>query len=181
MKLRIYDPRILAIDLRHRRFGYAVFEGHQTLLDWGLRVYPAVGEAEAAMLSKRLAELLKMFSPEGIIVTKERWDRGETNPQVRILEEAILREAAIHSISVRAVSQNEVRRSFQNLGCDTRYEIASALARIFPELSSDLPPIRKTWQPEHGRMTIFDAIALGLAYWQHESTYLFEPDSQFGD
>jgi hypothetical protein len=25
-------------------------------------------------------------------------------------------------------------------------------------------------------MTIFDAVALGLAYWQHENVNVFEPD-----
>jgi hypothetical protein len=176
MKLRIYDPRILAIDLRHRRFGYAAFEGHKTLLDWGLRFYPAIGEAEAALLSKRLAELLKMFSPEAIVVTRERWDRAETNSHMRILREAILSTSAAHSVAVRALEQNQVRQSFQPMGCETRYEIAAALTRIFPELLSDLPPARLAWQSEHGRMPIFDAVGLGLAYWHHEITYVYEPD-----
>ena len=59
MKLLIYDPIVLAIELRHRQFGYAVYRGHRQLLDWGIRVYPAVGEIEAAMASKRLIALFK--------------------------------------------------------------------------------------------------------------------------
>ena len=79
MSLRIYDPVVLAIDLRHRRFGYAVFEGHRMLRDSGLRVYRAVGEEEAEMASRRLDVLLKSFSPSAIVVKKERWDRAQTN------------------------------------------------------------------------------------------------------
>lgn len=174
--LRIYDPRILAIDLRHRRFGYAVYEGHRNLLDWGVRVYPAVGDVEAAMMRQRLDGLIKLFSPSAIVVTQERWDRGQTSPHIRALDQAMLRAAAQHSIQIRAINQAEVKRTFQNLGCETKYEIATSLSRIFPELAWELPPPRRTWEPEYSRMTTFDAIALGLAYWQQESTEIFVPD-----
>ena len=176
IKLRIYDPRILAIDLRHRRFGFAVFEGHGCLLGWGVRVYKAVGEAEAVMASQRLAALLKSYSPSSIVVTKERWDRGQISSNMRLLDEAIMREATAHSIPISYIRQNDVRFSFLRLGCETRYEIASALARIFPELVWKLPLKRRLWQSEHPRMIMFDAIAIGFAYWQHKSTRIRPPE-----
>lgn len=175
IKLRIYDPRILAIDLRHRRFGFAVFEGHRRLLGWGIRVYKAVGEVEAAMASQRLAVLLKSYSPSSIVVTKERWDRGQIDSNMRLLDEAITREATAHSIPVCYIRQSDVRYSFLRLGCETRYEIASTLASIFPELIWKLPLKRQVWQSEHPRMIMFDAIAIGFAYWQHESTLIPPP------
>jgi hypothetical protein len=178
MKLRIYDSRILAIDLRHRRFGFAVFEGHRNLLGSGARLYPATGEAEVAMMSKRLISLLQLFTPSAIVTTQERWDRASISPHVRSLEEEILRVAANHSIAVHAISQRQVRQSFLNLGCETRYQIATSLSRIFPELLPRLPPARRLWESEHSSMTIFDAVALGFAYWQHENTNVFEPDEQ---
>jgi hypothetical protein len=52
--------------------GYAVFEGHRLLRDFGVRVYRAVGDAEATMASKRLTVLLKSFSPSVIVVKKGR-------------------------------------------------------------------------------------------------------------
>lgn len=175
MNLRIYDPTILAIDLRHRRFGYAVFEGHRYLRDSGLRVYRAVGEAEAAMASKRLAVLLRSFSPSIIVVKRERWDRAQTSSHISSLVEVMTRVALAHSIPILLIGDDDVRRTFRNLGCETRYEIAAALARMFPELVWRLPPKRRAWQSEHPRMAMFDAIALGLAYWQHQSTRLPVP------
>jgi hypothetical protein len=175
MKLRIYNPIILAIDLRHRRFGYAVFEGHRLLRDSGLRVYRAVGEAEAAMASKRLMVLLKTFSPSAIVVKRERWDRAQTNSHIQSLVEVMARVAKAHSIPISLIRQDDVRKTFQNLDCETRDEIAAALARIFPELVWRLPPKRRAWQSEHPRMAMFDAIALGLAYWHHPSTELPAP------
>ncbi len=169
MNLRIYDPVILAIDLRHRRFGYAVFEGHRKLRDSGLRVYRAVGEAEAGMASKRLDVLLKSFSPSAIVVKRERWDRAQTNPHIKSLAKVMIRVASAHSVPIFLLEQDDVRKTFNNMGCETRDEIAAALARIFPELGWKLPPKRRAWQSEHPRMAVFDAIALGLAYWQHKS------------
>jgi hypothetical protein len=170
MNLRIYDPTILAIDLRHRRFGYAAFKGHRSLLDSGLRVYRAVGAAEAAMASKRLVVLLRLFSPTAIVIKRERWDRAKTNPHIKSLVEVTTRIASEHSLPVLLIKHADLRKTFGNMGCETKDEIAAALANIFPELTWRLPPKRRAWQSEHPRMAMFDAIALGLAYWQHPST-----------
>ena len=133
MNLRIYDPKILAIDLRHRRFGYAVFEGHRTLLDCGVRVYPSHGELEAAMAGKRLSALLGLFYPSVIIVKKERWESAQTSAHMRNLVEAFTREAFAHSIQIHLIGQGDIEGTFRKLGCETRDEIASVLVRIFPD------------------------------------------------
>jgi len=172
MKLRIYDQTILAIDLRHRRLGYAVFRGHRTLVDAGLRVYRAVGEVEAAMASKRIVALLASFSPSAIVIKKERWNRADISSHIRSLVSVMVDVAAAHSIPICLVADNEVRNTFSNLGCETRDDIAAVLSRIFPDLLLKLPPKRRPWQSEHPRMAMFDAVALGFAYWQHHSTSL---------
>jgi hypothetical protein len=182
MKLLIYDPTILAIDLRHRRFGYAVFEGHRTLIDCGIRIYRAAGDAEMTMVSKRLTALFKLFAPSAIVITKERWDRAETSIHMHLLISAVVREASSRAIPIHLITQSNVRVSFDNLGCKNKDEIAEALANIFPELRWRLPPKRKVWQSEHPRMIIFDAVALGLAYWQHPSEEISSlPDNDLLD
>jgi len=170
MNLRIYDPTVLAIELRHRQFGYSVYQGHRQLLDWGVRVYPAVGELEAAMVSKRLISLLRLFAPNVIVVKRERWDKAEVNVHMRGVVDAVKQEAFAHAVPILAITEENVRRSFLNFACKTRDEIAAVLARMFPELVWNLPPKRHPWQSEHRRTIMFDAIALGLAYWQHPSS-----------
>jgi Holliday junction resolvasome RuvABC endonuclease subunit len=172
MHLRIYDPTLLAIDLRHRRFGYAVFEGHRNLLDCGVRVYSAVGGSEAEKVKRRLAALFQLFSPSAIVLSKERVDRAHIRTRTWVLVEAIRLEAAANSIPIYVLDQSQVKQTFFNLGCNSKEEIASALARIFPELRWSLPPERDLGDPEHSRMTVFDAIAMGLAYWQHSCARL---------
>jgi hypothetical protein len=45
----------------------------------------------------------------------------------------------------------------------TKQQMAELLVMQFPdELASRLPPKRKTWESEDGRMDIFDAVALAV-------------------
>ena len=175
MQLRIYDPRILAIDLRPRRFGYALFEGPRLLLDWGISSYPSMVEGGAEVAARRLQALLRMSSPSAIVVKTERWERAAASSSTRALTVAISREVSERSLPIRLIGQRELRGTFLNLQCETKYEIAAVLARIFPELLWKVPPKRQIWQTEHPRMAMFDAIALGLAYWQN--SYIELPHS----
>ncbi len=45
-----------------------------------------------------------------------------------------------------------------------KYTIAVALTKQLPELAPRLPQVRKIWKSEDYRMSIFDAAALGVAY-----------------
>lgn len=172
MRLRIYDPVVLALDLRHRRFGYAIFQGHRTLLEWGQRVYPAVGEAERNLAQRRIAKLLNGFAPDLILLKQERWDRGHTDHHLSYPLTALQAEAQRHGIPIRLIPENSVRSAFEVFGCRTKHEIAATLASLFPELLRSLPPPRKAWQAEHPRMTGFDAVALGIAYWHREQDHI---------
>jgi len=50
-------------------------------------------------------------------------------------------------------------------GAETKYEIAQAVAGIIPAFKHRLPPIRKIWQSEDERQSLFDAASLGIAYY----------------
>jgi hypothetical protein len=177
MHLRIHDRRILAIDLRPRRFGYSVFEGPRFLLDWGANAYPSNGDPEGTVAARRLAALLRFSNPSAVVVKMERWESAKNDSVVRSMVEAITRETSSRSIPICLVGQNELASTFRDLQCETKYEIASVLTRIFPELLWKLPPPRRIWESEHPRMTIFDAIALGFTYWQR-SAVEFPPYSE---
>lgn len=128
------------------------------------------------MMGSRLTALLKLYSPSVIVITKERWDQSTTSSPIRSLTEEVTRLADLNDIPIRVLRQTEVRQLFLGMQSETRHEIAASLARIFPELTSRLPPERRPWDSEHSVMTVFDAIALGLAYWSQESECIFAPD-----
>jgi hypothetical protein len=140
MKLRIYDPVVLALDLRHRRFGYAIFQGHRTLLEWGQRVYPAVGDKERELAQRRIAKLLDGFAPDLILLKQERWDRGHTDIHLVHPLTALQAEAQRHVIPIRLIEEQTVRTVFAVFGCSTKSDIAATVASFFPELLSSVPP-----------------------------------------
>jgi hypothetical protein len=56
-----------------------------------------------------------------------------------------------------------VKQAFSE-SASNKYEIAVAIANRFPELAPRLPRFRKAWMSEDYRMSIFDAVGFGLAF-----------------
>jgi len=159
--LRDKEIRVLALDLHPRGFGYAVFEGRARLVDWGTK--DVRRDKDLATL-RRIGQLVRLYRPMVLVVEDCAHGKSRRRPRAKRLTERILvaaRELGLHG---RAVPLAAVYRMFVKSGAGTKYEIASALVRAFPELLVRLPPKRKPWQSEDSRMSIFDAVALGLAY-----------------
>jgi hypothetical protein len=72
MNPKSHERRILVIAPRSRRFGFAVFEGPQQLLDWGMVFYPLNDEAQRAATNKRVASLLTLYIPSVVVVGQTR-------------------------------------------------------------------------------------------------------------
>jgi hypothetical protein len=148
--------RVLALDLHPRRFGYAVVEGPDRLLDWGVRSYRGKDKPKNVLVQKRLRPILKLWNPKFLVIrgarrvpSKRRLVRG------RLLE-GVTAEAKKHRIPVRKLSDN-----VETL---TKDENARRVAEHFPTLWWDLPGRRKPWESEDYRMGIFAAAGLALTY-----------------
>jgi hypothetical protein len=156
-----YPSRILAVDIRSRRFGYAVLEMPARLLDSGITrvAYPEIA-------TTRIASLCKMFQPSLIVLRKEANRHGRKYPKAVAVRHALRSEAARRCIPVVALKKREVQNWFRQHGSVGKYAIAAFLADHFLELSWKLPPRRKPWHPEPWSFSLFDAIALGVVYAQ---------------
>lgn len=156
------EKRILALDLRASSFGFVAFEGPTRLLDYGVRSFRQGINAVKIPASTKIATLMEQYEPSTIVLKQWTRDRNEKRGRMR---KAVMRQADLRRIPVRLLSHGAVRKTF--VGNDrNKYTIASALAQQFPELSERLPPKRKIWQSEDYRMSIFDAAALGVAYFK---------------
>jgi hypothetical protein len=154
------DKRVLAFDVHPRSFGFVVFEGPNCMLDWGIKSFrPGVNVVKIPAAQKLLA-LLNDFTPSAIVI-REREAKGRTKKSKMLV--TIERLARNRRIPVKFISRGDVNRAFVGFESN-KYEVASALAKQFPALSSRLPPKRKCWQSEDYRMGIFDAAAVGVAY-----------------
>ncbi|MGB7927980.1 MAG: hypothetical protein WCF61_07485 [Terriglobales bacterium] len=83
---------------------------------------------------------------------------------------AVAKVATAHRVRIRAISRDCVKRAFP----DSRNKdgIALAVASRLPTLSLYIPPTRKPRKPEHYRMSVFAAAAIGLS---HFDSHGFQP------
>jgi len=170
--------RILAIEARRSRFGYALFEGPKRLLDWGASTVPSelTGHLATKAAKKRIASSLRRCHPAAVVVKRPRKMKTVKGIEQGPIFEAIAREAALLRIPVYFISRAEVQEAFRMFRGNTKEQIAEILVGIFPELFSRLPPKRKKWQPENRGMIVFDAVAIGFAHWQRNGSQSPPPE-----
>jgi Holliday junction resolvasome RuvABC endonuclease subunit len=155
--------RVLAIDPTSKGFGFAVLEGPGSLIDWGVK--RASGDRNAKSLEKA-AELIERYQPEVLVVERSAAKGSRRCPRVCQLIEDLLALARDRHIRAQRISRRQVQRCFSKIGSATKRQIAVALVDRFPELEPHLPPVRKPWMSEDGRMGIFDAVAFGWASYE---------------
>ena len=161
------QKRIIAFDIHPSHFGYVVFEGPKELLDWGARSFRGGVNAVRVPAAEKFGVLLDDFAPSAIVVEK----RASPTRKLAKLIAIAQREAKKHRVAVRWVTRRMVKRTFAGHERN-KDEIAFVLGERYPELSSRLPPKRKIWKSEDYRMSIFDAAALGVAYFDRTARRL---------
>lgn len=146
-----------------RGFGFAVFEGHSTLVDW--RVKTVKGNKNEQTLIK-LKALISQYQPAVLIIQNYTANGSRRSPRIQELGRSMVALAAEQRISVTSISEGELRKVFFGNRKGTKFEIAKILADRFPEeLATRLPRQRKPWMSQEYRMDIFDAVALNVVFW----------------
>lgn len=150
------DSITLSLDPTSEGFCFVVLAGSETLLDWGSR---EVVKRRPEEWRRKLAKLIGRYNPELIVL--ERVEESRRGPWARTFAADVAAFVREHGIKVAEVTRRDVQAVFAESG-KTKYEIAVALARLFPELEPRLPRKRKPWMSEDERMSIFDALAFAL-------------------
>ena len=161
------DIRVLAVDPSTRGFGFAILEGPDRSIDWGVK--------ETKVNKKRrslrfIAELIHRYQPSVLVVEDYTGKGSRRCRRVRELIEDISKLAVQQKIKVRNFSRLKVKQAFSESGTSNKYEIAIAIAKRFPELAPRLPRFRKPWMSEDYRMSIFDAVALAITFFEKRRT-----------
>src|SRR5882724_7146505 len=101
--------RILAIAPSARGFGFAVLEGQDTLVDWGVKTVKGNKNAQSLM---RVEELIAHYQP-GAMVLEDASAKGSLRyPRIRRLGQQIIKLAATHKVSVKLFSRDQVMKTF---------------------------------------------------------------------
>ncbi len=156
---------VLAIVPFARGFGFVVFEGPDTLIEWGTK---EGREDKTARSLEQVATLIAYYQPDVLVVEdytdKSCWRR----PRIRELIAAMLRVATHRGVRTRKFSRHAAKTVFLASGAQNKDEIAQVIAARFPELAPRRPPVRKPWMTEAEGMSVFDAAALGLTFFERE-------------
>jgi len=156
--------RILALDVRPRSVGYVVFEGRDRLLDWGVHSFRNGVNAVRIPLGTKIATLLEDFRPVVVVAQKPPSREKVNRERTQKMLELIRRKARLRGIQTHVLKRRAARNLFAGEERMTKHKIATALAHRFAELAPLLPPKRKCTDSEDYRMSIFDALACGAAY-----------------
>src|SRR5215470_10532232 len=123
------DKRVLAIDPSTRGFGFAVLEGPNRLIDWGVKETKTDKKKKSLKL---IAELMEQYQPK-VFVVEDYGRKGSRRCQrVGELIRDISKVALKRGIRVKSISRLKVKQAFSESGTTTKYKIAIAIAKHFP-------------------------------------------------
>jgi hypothetical protein len=146
---------------RNRGFGFALVEGLNTLVDWGVK--NVEGDKNTGSVA-RVKAMIAHYEPDVLALEDTLAKPFRRAPRIRALTKRIVSMSNSQDVSVILLKREQVRRVFFGDDQGTKYALAQILADRFPdELGLRLPPKRRPWMSEDSRMGIFDAVALALA------------------
>jgi hypothetical protein len=174
-----FSKRLLALDVRLSKLGFAIFEGPTNLLDWGVRSFEKASKALPSSVSDRLGILFAFYEPSAVVARSRNYHlHSHKRTQTKIM--AIIKsESRRHSVKFTIVTAEQVRNAFAKNGEICKHDIALQITDQFQELSWKLPRRRKAYQSEMAAMLVFDAAATGMTYFRKNTRSLrtAEPES----
>jgi len=126
------DICVLAIDPSTRGFGFAVLEGPNRLIDWGVKETKKNKNTRTLTL---IEELIDRYQPSVIVVEDYDGKGSRRCRRIQGLINDISKLASKKKIRVRSFSRVKVKQAFSESGASNKQEIAIAIANRFPELA----------------------------------------------
>jgi hypothetical protein len=156
--------RILAIAPVTRGFGFAVLEGQDTLVNWGVKTVKGKGNKNAKLLPK-VEELIARYQP-GVLVLEDASAKGSLrHTRIRRLAPQIVKVAETCKVDVKLFSREHMLKILVPDGQRTKHDLAKVVAGQFPvQLGYKLPPKRTAAMREHYQMGIFDAVMVAMVF-----------------
>lgn len=155
------QPRLMAITPSSRGFGFAVLDTPTTWVEWQVK---NVKGKDKNIKAVALAEkLIAHFLPDQLILEDHAVAGSRHSKRIKELNQQIIALAAKRKLKVKLFTHKQIRQTYFGNAKGTKQALAEILAQRFPdELADKLPPERRAWMSEDGRMDIFDAVALVL-------------------
>lgn len=133
-KLRGAGQRILALDIRSGRIGYAAFETPARLIDFGVTRF---NSRHVALL--RLIRILQRTDPTLLALRRIRPGSSRNTARTRTLIRYAWLYARRSKIATAMIHEKRIRDHFSSQGATTKNKTALFLVQRFPELEWRLP------------------------------------------
>lgn len=151
-------PRTLAIAPSARGFGFAVMDGFDALVNWGVK--GASGNKNQETL-KKVRLLIEHYDPELVVMSD--LDSSRRAPRINRLHRQLVQLIGDQGVKIVHFPIERVRQLILKTDQGTKHDLALALADRYPdELALRVPAKRKLWQSEDSRLDMFEAVALAL-------------------
>ena len=171
---RNLNERVLVIDPTNRGFGYVVFEGPQRLIDWGLA---HSRKTTVPRCLARIAGMLRTYQPTTLVIEDCTSRHSRRGKRAVVLLGSAVRLASSLRLRITLLTWPVVKTTLASARTVAKHHLAMMIASRFEELAERLPPKRKPWMSEDERYGIFDAAAMGLAYFAGVGTRYRKPNS----
>jgi hypothetical protein len=166
MNVRRRHVFVLAVYPSTRGFAFVLFEGALSPADWGVKEIRGAQKNNRCLLA--IASLIDQYQP-GVLILQDTSPRGTRRARrIRNLNASIGELAESVGIPTIAYSRIEVLNAFASVAPRNKHDLAEAIAKHIPAFDRYLPPPRKPWMSEDARMSLFDAAALALTFFQSD-------------
>lgn len=162
MSRRGHEELLLSVFPTKHGLAYTLFAAPLTPIDWGLKRIRG-GDKNARSL-EAVVRLCKALGPDTLVIEDCVSAPSKRSKRVQRLHALIAAFAQTENLTLAQYSRAAIRETFREAGAITRYEIAQAIASYIPALAHRMPPMRKLWQTEDERLSLFDAAALALTH-----------------
>jgi Holliday junction resolvasome RuvABC endonuclease subunit len=162
MSRREHDELVLSIYPTHRGLTYTLFEAPLTPIDWGLK--RVTDKDKNARSLEIVVQLCKSLRPDTLVIEQSAPENSKRSERIRRLHALIAGFAEAEHLTLARYSRAAVKATFREAGAITRYEIAQAIASYLPAFEHRMPRVKKLWQSEDLRFSLFDAAALALTH-----------------
>lgn len=167
MNARNRYSMVVAIYPNTRGFAFVAFEGPLSPIDWSVK--EVRGRARNRRCVLAIAAVLEQYRPDVLVLQDTSSTGTRRARRLRELNANIGELANDQGIPVYAYSRALVCEAFAPYGIANKHSIAEAIAKHVPAFERYLPPPRKPWMSEDARMSLFDAAALALTFFQSGS------------
>src|SRR5437868_14524351 len=132
-RARSTPKRVLAIDPSARGISFAVFEGPEELIDWGIRA--AKNDKHQDSL-RHVEALIAYYQPDVMVLEDPHHTSSRRRARMQTLIADIRAFASQQNIKCRCLPRSAVQIALSALGALNRCQMARAVAYRFPELES---------------------------------------------